>query len=49
MTREQREIIRKQIDALMRERLGGEPSPRGPRHQGDPLKTPRRVKSRSAS
>ena len=35
MTREQREIIRKQIDALMRERLGGEPSPRGPRHQGN--------------
>jgi hypothetical protein len=49
LTREQREIIRKQIDALMRERLGGEPSRRGPRHKGDPLKTPRRVKSRSAS
>ena len=28
MTREQREVIRKQIDALMRERLGGERSPR---------------------
>jgi len=46
MTREQREIIRKQIDALMRERLGGEPSPRGPRHQGNAPKRPQKVKSR---
>ena len=46
MTREQREIIRKQIDALMRERLGGEPSPRGPRHQGNAPKGPQKVKSR---
>ena len=46
VTREQREIIRNQIDALMRERLEGEPSPRGPRHIGNPLKTPQKVKSR---
>ena len=46
MTREQREIIRKQIDALMRERLGGEPAPRGPRHQGNTPKRPQKVKSR---
>ena len=46
MTREQREIIRKQIDALMRERLGGEPSPRGPRHVGATPKMPPKVKSR---
>ena len=49
MTREQRDRLRKQIDTLMRERLVGEPTRRGPRHKGDPLKTPRRVKSRSAS
>ena len=33
MTREQRDFLRKQIDAHTRERLGGEPSARGPRHQ----------------
>jgi hypothetical protein len=46
MTREQREIIRKQIDTLMRERLGGEPSPRGPRHKGNASRRAQKVKSR---
>jgi hypothetical protein len=47
MTREQREIIRKQIDAFMRERLGGEPpSRRGPRHKGDAPKRPQKMKTR---
>jgi hypothetical protein len=48
MTREQREIIRKQIDALMRERLEGEPSRRGARHQGYAPKKPPKVKSPAA-
>ena len=48
MTREQRDLLRKQIDTFIRERLEGQPARRGPHHMGDPLKTPRRVKSRSA-
>ena len=45
MTREQREIIRKQIDALMRERLVGTPPPKGNRHMSDAPKRPQKVKS----
>ena len=45
MTREQRDLIRKQIDSLMRERLVGEPIRRGPRHMGDAPKKPQKVKS----
>ena len=46
MTREQRDLLRKQIDTLIRERLVGEPARRGPRHMGDAPKRPRKVKSR---
>ena len=45
MTSEEREIIRKQIDALMRERLVEAPPPKGRRHLGDTPKRLRKVKS----
>ena len=45
MTREQREIIRKQIDTLMRERLEREPPPNGNRHLSDAPKRSQKVKS----
>ena len=40
MTREQRDLLRKQIDVRMRERLDGQ-SKRGGSHAGDVSKLPR--------
>ena len=45
MTREQRDLLRKQIDTLIRELLEGEPTRRG-RHKGDALKRPTKVTPR---
>ena len=47
MTREQRDVLRKKIDARMRERLAGL-SKRGGSHIGPMPKKPRKVKSPAA-
>jgi len=46
MTREQRDFLRNEIDALIRERLAEEPTRRGPRQRGGVPQKPRKVKER---